>query len=352
LKASRKQLHLLLSLVRAYSPSGRERPVAKVLLRWLTSQAVFERVLIDETGNVIAFHGPGPYLVLCGHMDTVPGKIDCGMVGNKLTGRGAVDAKAALGAMCLAATDSVKAGLTNIMFAAVVGEEGDGNGMRHLLSKKYVYSGAVFGEPTDDKIVVGYRGRLCLSVISRGKAAHASSPALGKNAILAAISFIEDLKRKVEGRGYTCTPTLIRGGMADNVVPARCEATIDIRVPIGFSLEDIEGLVRGMERDDIRINVTDRVPPVRTGRANALYRATCRALRLVGITPRAVTKFGSGDMNQFYVSTGVPCIALGPGDPSLSHTDKETIELEKYVQAINIYGLLIKEYFSILGPTS
>ena len=50
--------------------------------------------------NIVATKGSGsPKILLCGHMDTVPGKIKVRKEGDYLYGRGASDAKAPLMAM-------------------------------------------------------------------------------------------------------------------------------------------------------------------------------------------------------------------------------------------------------------
>ena len=53
-----------------------------------------------QLGNVIGELGDeGPRILLCGHMDTVPGEIPVRIEGDLLYGRGAVDAKSSLAAM-------------------------------------------------------------------------------------------------------------------------------------------------------------------------------------------------------------------------------------------------------------
>ncbi len=81
---------LLRKLVQLYSPSGREKRVASVVHRWLAAQSSFDEVVIDSAGNVVATRGSGPYLLLCGHMDTVPGRLPVTFKNGMIRGRGAV----------------------------------------------------------------------------------------------------------------------------------------------------------------------------------------------------------------------------------------------------------------------
>ena len=54
----------------------------------------FEDIQIDEVGNIIARKGSGsPRIMLCGHMDVVPGKVKVRKEGDSLYGRGASDEK-------------------------------------------------------------------------------------------------------------------------------------------------------------------------------------------------------------------------------------------------------------------
>ena len=61
---------------------------------------------IDGVGNVIGVleRGPGPTLMLLGHLDTVPGQLPVRSEHGRLYGRGAVDAKGPLAAMICAAS--------------------------------------------------------------------------------------------------------------------------------------------------------------------------------------------------------------------------------------------------------
>ena len=91
---------------------------------------------IDGVGNVIARKGSGsPKIILCGHMDVVPGKIKVRRDGDYLYGRGASDAKAPLMAMLLAAA-SVQDECGTIIFVGAVDEEGNATGVKNLVKKK------------------------------------------------------------------------------------------------------------------------------------------------------------------------------------------------------------------------
>ena len=67
-------VELLLRMVEIYSPSGREERLADFLCEEM-KELGFD-VERDAVGNVIGRYGAGrPRVLLCGHMDTVPGVI-------------------------------------------------------------------------------------------------------------------------------------------------------------------------------------------------------------------------------------------------------------------------------------
>ncbi|MEM2211888.1 MAG: hypothetical protein QXK12_00855 [Candidatus Nezhaarchaeales archaeon] len=81
-------LKLLRSMLELYSPSGKEGEVASLLKG---EMEIGYRAQVDGVGNVIgAIKGSseGPEVLLCGHMDTVPGFIPVKEVNGNLYGRG------------------------------------------------------------------------------------------------------------------------------------------------------------------------------------------------------------------------------------------------------------------------
>jgi LysW-gamma-L-lysine carboxypeptidase len=349
MSSDRDALKLLRGLVGTYSPSGKEGPVAVQLRNWLSARSGFDRVAMDEAGNVIASTGKGPYLLLCSHMDTVPGKLSVSFENDQIRGRGAVDAKGSLAAMCVAASRCAAAGVKSFVYAAVVGEEKDGKGMKHLLSKRLPYVGGVFGEPSGGGIVVGYRGRLGFELTVKGKTAHASSAALGVNAVEEAMRIALQLKAELTALGCAASITIIQGGKAQNVIPNRCRFSCDVRIPPSVRLDDVLKAVEARASADVELITSELTPPINVGRANRVFGAASAAVRDAGQQPRALIKVGTSDMNTFYTTTGKPCVAYGPGDASLSHTEHETISISDYLNSVEVYSLLVRKVLSPRG---
>lgn len=85
----RFSIKMLEKALRLYTPSLAEKPMAEFLADKCDDLG-FENIKIDEVGNLIATIGSGsPRVLLCGHMDTVPGKVKVRKEGDFLYGRGA-----------------------------------------------------------------------------------------------------------------------------------------------------------------------------------------------------------------------------------------------------------------------
>ncbi|MEM2314930.1 MAG: M20/M25/M40 family metallo-hydrolase, partial [Candidatus Nezhaarchaeales archaeon] len=117
------EVEFLLDLLKVYSPTGQEAELAKLL--YLKMKELGFEAHIDSVGNVIGeLKGHGPKVLLCGHMDTVPGFIPVRIEDEEIWGRGAVDAKGPLATLIMAAKkylSSERKGL-NMVVAGVVEE--------------------------------------------------------------------------------------------------------------------------------------------------------------------------------------------------------------------------------------
>ena len=210
--------HYVKTLERAlklYTPSLREKSLADFLAS-VCEDLGFRDIHTDDVGNIIATKGSGsPKILLCGHMDTVPGRIRVRKENDYLFGRGSSDAKGPLIAMLFAAA-SVEENNGTVMFVGAVDEEGNATGIKNLTNDKPDVDYAIFGEPSGTKqITIGYKGRIAINLkINVEDSAHASAPWLAKNAIHESSLFVNEIKNVLESgqenkkKGMMLTATL------------------------------------------------------------------------------------------------------------------------------------------------
>jgi len=346
---------LLKQMLETYSPSGKEGKLANLLKDQLTELG-FKNVRLDSAGNLLGELGKGPPTVLlCGHMDTIPGRLPVKMEKGRIFGRGAVDAKASLAAMIIAASELIgQATEGRVIVAGVVDEEGKGRGIRQILQDGIDVDYALFGEPSGvGNITIGYKGRLGVRVLCETEPGHASIPNAFRNAIEKAYGLWEKIGTWMEeNKGpspyYSVTASLtgIRGGGVSNVTPCRCTLLMDVRLPPSAScqktMDQIDALVRqyGQENPGIRIKmaVEDRIEPFIADEDSALVKALRKTIEeTVGRPVKLLRKTGTGDMNLFAEKIKVPVATYGPGNSRLSHTSKEYIEIKEYLTSIQVY---------------
>ena len=349
-------VELLKRALEIYTPSRSESQLANLIKEKCLDDLGFEKVNIDSVGNVIATKGNGtPRILLCGHMDTVPGQIPVRIDSGFLFGRGASDAKAPLISMLLASSEFKQRG--TIIFAGVVDEEGNATGIKELVKNKLSIDYAIFGEPSGiDRITISYKGRIALKLTCDVlDSAHASAPWLSKNSIeevfevwkllSAEISTKYDKPEK-KSKSVSVSLTEISGGSSHNVTPQKCKITIDIRVPNGVKcLEILNHLdtsiknISEMRKVKISYRIEDMTEPFEADHSSPLVRAlSLSILDQCKIRPVLLMKTGTGDMNVLGNSLNIPVVTYGPGEPHVSHSKDEKVEIQSYLTSIEIYN--------------
>lgn len=348
-------VEFLKSSLENYTPSRAEASLATVLKDRCVNELGFEEAYIDSVGNMIATKGNGePRILLCGHMDTVPGRIPVRIQDGYIYGRGASDAKAPLISMLLAASEFPKQRGT-IIFAAVVDEEGNATGIKHLVSRNLEVNYAIFGEPSGiDRITVAYKGRLAIRLVCDvGNSAHASAPWMARNSIEEMSTLWNELRSEIirteslksGSNSVTCAITEIEGGSSHNVTPQRCKATIDIRIPVKTTCDEILGRIDSVinrvsksRGTIIKYRTEDSTEPFESEYRSVLVRAlSLSIIDVCKVRPLLIRKTGTGDMNILGNALKMPAVTYGPGDPHSSHTITEKIEIQEYISSIEVY---------------
>ncbi|MEM1508111.1 MAG: M20/M25/M40 family metallo-hydrolase [Candidatus Bathyarchaeia archaeon] len=361
-----RPIDLLRRMLEIYSPSGREGEISSFLAD-VMAELGFDKVWRDKVSNVYGEIGfGGPTILLCGHMDTVPGKIDVKLEGDRLYGRGAVDAKSSLAAMILAASSLKSEGLKGrVIVAGVVDEEGRGKGIKHMIRGNLNVDYAIFGEPSGIRnITFAYKGHIKLKLAFRTAAGHVGAQHIMPNAIEKCFEFWSRLKdlcdreyRSPYGVFYSLTPAItgIYGKGTTRSIPDTCFLELDLRLPPAVSCEKavkiIEDLIDSFRDENYGLNldfkVLDMVKPYVADKSSLVIKALKEAiLEETGEEARLIRKTGTGDMNIFGSHFKAPAATYGPGEAVLSHTLNEHIDIKEYLMSIKIYKRAVEKILS------
>ena len=288
-------------------------------------------------------------IAFSGHVDVVPvgegwtrdphgGELAEGRV----WGRGACDMLAGVAASVAAASRSRAP-------CAILLTTDEETGMRaasHALAEGLLegVEAVVVGEPTDMAVGVAEKGVLWLRVTARGRNAHGSMPELGDNAaqrLVRALHAIGALRWEGE-HPLLGRPTLnlgtLRAGEAVNQVPASAVAELDLRYLPGAKADDIVARLREAAREPVEVDVLSDHAPFEVAPDARLARAAVRAAgtRALGLP--------YGTEASKYAPAGIPSVILGPGEPGLAHTSRESVRVEALERAVEVYAELIEEY--------
>jgi LysW-gamma-L-lysine carboxypeptidase len=346
---------LLTRMLNIYSPSGNEEQISLFLADEMTKLGF--RVHRDQVGNVIGEIGEGsPVVLLCGHMDTVEGEIPIRFEDGKLYGRGSVDAKGPLAAMIVAASNFAEGNFPGkILVVGVVDEEGSGKGIQHFVEEGIQPDFAIFGEPSGlEKVVFGYKGILTVKVTVETPSGHSAAPWLFDNAIEKAMDFWKQINKlhlreeKLKSRFYSITSCLtgIKGGNTSaSFIPSYCEILVQLRIPPQLTPEQVfEEVKRKIDRYKatnpkvtVAIEKVDVAKAFEADRRSVIVRALAWGIRKTTLNYASFSrKTGTGDMNVLGNTLKIPVVTYGPGDSRLDHTPNEHIDIQEYLDSIEV----------------
>jgi acetylornithine deacetylase len=124
----------------------------------------------------------------------------------------------------------------------------------------------------------------------------------------------------------------VTGGSGWNVVPDRCELTVDERTVPGAraDLSAVEAL------DGVSVAVEQDLPPMAC-RDERLAAAAVRAARATQPgTPARVVKPHATDAGRL-AAAGVDCVVVGPAEPGEAHTADESVSVEVLARCRRVY---------------
>jgi acetylornithine deacetylase/succinyl-diaminopimelate desuccinylase-like protein len=284
---------------------------------------------------------PGkPRILFAPHTDTVSVagmEIDpfCASIrDDKVWGRGASDTKGPMAAMLWALRemkDNLGSLPYEIWFAGLAGEEAGQHGAKALAAEDE-FALVIAGEPTGLDVVHTHKGCTQLRLITHGRASHSARPELGDNAIYKmadVIRYIRDVLARELSQpvdkllgAATVSVGTVSGGTKTNIVPDRCEATVDFRtIPDQNTPAFLAHVRRRL------LGVSPRIE-IEVGQSPPLY--TDPTHPLIGMLNKIGAKCTSAPWfcdAAVFAARGMPAIALGPGSISQAHTADEWISL-------------------------
>ncbi|MFE3838936.1 succinyl-diaminopimelate desuccinylase [Pseudogemmobacter sonorensis] len=356
---------------------------ALVLLEETLSAAGFDCTRVDRNGipNLFArwgARGANRSFGFNGHTDVVPvgdasawtrDPFGAEIVDGWLYGRGATDMKSGVAAFVAAAVDFVRATPPQgAVILAITGDEEDvaQDGTRAILdwmaARGERMTHCLVGEPTcpermGEMIKIGRRGSLTARFTAIGVQGHAAYPHRARNPMSALVALLARLEAQPLDSGTAhfdastlAITTIDCGNPASNVIPARGQATVNIRfndAHSGASLSDwlrrhaaeVEALTGVRIETGIQISGESFLTP--PGELSALVGKAVAAE--TGVEPALSTSGGTSDAR--FVKDHCPVVEFGLVGKTMHQVD-ERVELAQIHQLKSIYGRILRDYFA------
>lgn len=375
-----KKISILQDVIRIKSVNGNEKEVAEYFQNLLKEYDI-ESELVDyeEPGrsNLVATiqKGEGKTLGISGHLDVVSAgdesqwkypPYDAHIEGNKLYGRGSTDMKSGTTALVLSLIEMKEEGIEfegTIKLLLTVGEEVGELGSMQLTELGYAddLDALLIAEPTSYSIVYAHKGSINYTVESHGKSSHSSMPEEGINAINQLNQFITKANKEMDevtdkyendilGK-FIHNITVIEGGDQVNSIPDYAKVEANIRSIPEFSndqtVELLEKIINEINEDldgTLKLIVDFNKQPVESDPDSELIQNIQNIfdenLPLIGISATTDAAEFTKAEKDFDV------VIFGPGVPSLPHQVDEYVEIDNYLEFIDVYKKLFPAYLS------
>lgn len=356
---------------------------ALVLLESVLTESGFTCTRVDrgEVSNLFARWGQGANgrtFGFNGHTDVVPvGDVEAWTVDpfgaeikdGYLYGRGATDMKSGVAAFAAAAIDFVRE--TPPDGSIVLAITGDEEGVAHdgtvalldwMDAQGERMDHCLVGEPTcpnemGEMMKIGRRGSMSAFFTATGVQGHSAYPHRAKNPLPAMAQLMATLAAHSLDDGTEhfdpttlAVTTIDTGNPANNVIPAQCRATVNIRFNDTWtSTALINWLTREMEGVsslfDIEFDMKTQVsgesfftPP---GELSALIAKSVKAE--TGVEPELSTSGGTSDAR--FVKSHCPVVEFGLVGKTMHQVD-ERVDVAQIGQLKSIYTRILTDYFA------
>jgi succinyl-diaminopimelate desuccinylase len=275
-----------------------------------------------------------PLVVLAGHLDTVPaqGNLPGRIADGVVHGLGASDMKGGVAVMVeLARWAADASGLGVDLGFLFFGREEIAVSESPLPA--FFDTGLVADaqlvvvlEPTDVQIHAGCLGNIVARVVVEGVAAHSARPWTGVNAIdraldeLRPLAGVPPLDVEIDGLLFreVISMTRIAGGIADNVVPGRVEATVNYRFAPGRTTDEAIARLRELAPS---AEVVHAAPSAHVAVSSPLARRLIETGSLDVAPKQAWTPVAQ------FAERGLDAVNFGPGETAYAHKADEQVSV-------------------------
>jgi acetylornithine deacetylase len=348
-KLNESAISLLKQLIQTPSFSKEEDKTADLIDDWLTSYNIKTN---RSKNNVWAtnqyFDENKPTLLLNSHHDTVKPNsaytndpFDAFEKDGKLFGLGSNDAGGCLVSLLATFVHFYKEkDLTyNLVIVASAEEENSGmNGLNSMLPIIPKIDVAIVGEPTLLDLAIAEKGLVVFDATVEGTPSHAAH-SNDDNAIYNTIEVLEWFKnfkfeKTSESLGEVkLTVSQINAGKQHNVVPAKVDLVIDVRVNDKYTNKEVADI---LQEQSPCTSITPR-----SLRLNSSSIDNNHELVKAGIALGRKT-YGSPTLSD-QAALSCQSLKLGPGDSTRSHSANEFIYLQEIEDGIKMYVELLNK---------
>ncbi len=340
----------------------RRDPMGNLLATWGRRETGRSLMLVTNAMNQPAATMPNPY------GGEVRAGAPYGLPGEVVLGKGLSEQKAPLAAILVAleAISASAVALTGqlVFLCCVSGETGRHDAIRSIIELTGVRADIAVLNGTGNRISLGNRGRVDVTVTVHGDPCHSSRPADGCNAVTGAIEVIRRLTadlRLSAAHPHLGPATLTVNRLRSfpdttHTVPDRCDIGIDRRLLPGESPETavaaiaaiaktVDGAPDPASGKPWRVEVAQgpMMYPSLVAEDSGIVCALANAARAaLGAAPAmhyATNAFDQGFLNHI----GIEACTYGPGEAAFAHTDLDMASVDRTADAAKVYAALIMQ---------
>jgi tripeptide aminopeptidase len=358
-------LALFQRLVETPSPSGRERPLADLILDYVDDLGftVSEDDSSAQTGancgNILVTvpgRGSGTTILLGAHIDTVAlsGPVtavvrDDVVYSDGSTILGADDKTAVALLLALLRDLAVEAPAGRVEVVFTTSEEIGLRGAKAFdLTSVQARAGFVFDSSGPlGTIITAAPAQTSLTATFTGVAAHAGiEPERGRSAIAAAAAAIAAMPLGRIDEMTTSNVGIIRGGVATNIVPEHCTVEAEARSRDGARLAaQIQAMLDAAQAGaaahdcDVTVDIAEQYAAFDLDAQQLPVRLATAAMRAIGLEPVIGATGGGSDVNVFNAK-GLASVNLTIGYENV-HTSAESMPLDRLWQGYELVHALV-----------